>query len=132
VSVWKSRHTFDPAKGKFTTWLYRITVNQCARTHRKKQPNLQSLEKAMDNGLHLRETSSTRLPNQSALMNSEGEQVMGALNLLNSRHHSVMVLRDYSDLSYDEIADVLNIPSGTVKSRINHALKSMRKQVSVR
>jgi len=38
VSVWKWRHTFNPRKGKFTTWLHRITVNQCSKKHRKKQP----------------------------------------------------------------------------------------------
>lgn len=37
VSVWKSRHTFNPEKGKFTTWLHRITVNKCSSRQSKHQ-----------------------------------------------------------------------------------------------
>ncbi len=36
VSVWRSRQTYDPAKGKLTTWLHRITVNKCLERRRKK------------------------------------------------------------------------------------------------
>jgi len=44
VSVWRSRHTYDPSKGKLTTWLHRITVNQCSRGKARKAPAAVSLE----------------------------------------------------------------------------------------
>ncbi len=128
VSVWKSRNTFDPAKAKFTTWLHRITVNQCARIHRKKQHKSQSLEKTMmEEGLTLPEANDFKLPELSSIESSRYEELMDALGQLDSKHRSVMVLRYFNDLSYDEIATSLNIPLGTVKSRINKALKAMRK-----
>ena len=38
ISVWKSRHTFNPEKGKLTSWLYRTTVNQCLRKKPRRKP----------------------------------------------------------------------------------------------
>ncbi len=129
VSVWKSRHTYDPRKGKVSTWLHHITVNQCARKRRKRQPISQSLEKMEGKGLQLPETNDSKLPDQSAIYGWEHEKVMEALYQLDSKHRSVMILRYSDGLSYDEIAEILNIPLGTVKSRINQALQSLRVQL---
>ena len=51
VTVWKSRHSFDPARGKLTTWLHRITVNQCISRYRRNQTTPLSLEKAKEDGV---------------------------------------------------------------------------------
>jgi len=56
---------------------------------------------------------------------------MKAMNALDSKHRSVLVLRYFNDLSYDEIAQVMGIPLGTVKSRISQALRSLRAQMSI-
>ena len=130
VSVWKSRHTFNPMKGKLTTWLHRITVNQSGK-HRKKQPTFLSLEKAAEDGFHLPEANRSELPDESLISKSEYEELMKGLNSLDSKHRPVLVLRYFNELSYDEIAKVLDIPLGTVKSRINHALKFLREQLSI-
>lgn len=130
VSVWKSRHTFSPMKGKLTTWLHRITINQSSK-HRKKQPAFLSLEKVIEAGFHLPETKRSELPEESLINKSEYEELMKALNSLDSKHRPVLVLRYLNDLSYSEIAQVLDIPLGTVKSRINHALRSLREQLSI-
>lgn len=131
VTVWKSRHTFDPAKGKITTWLHRITVNRCVSKHRKKQLVLLSLDEARADGFHLPETTSSELPDESLISKSEYEELMKALNSLDSKHRPVLVLRYFDELSYDEIAKVLGIPLGTVKSRINHALRSLQGQLGI-
>ncbi len=129
--VWKSRHTFNPMKGKLSTWLHRITVNYCISKRRKKQPALVSLEEARAEGFDLPGTKKTELPEESLVSNWEGERLIKAMNSLNSKHHSVLVLKYFNDLSYDEIAQVLGIPLGTVKSRINQAIKSLREQLSI-
>lgn len=129
VTVWKSRHTFNPAKGKLTTWLYRITVNQCVSNHRKKQAPTFSLEKARMDGFDLVETRNSGLPEELTQSRLEYERLIKAINSLNSKHRPVLVLRYFNDLSYDEIAQVLGIPLGTVKSRINQAVKSLRQQL---
>lgn len=131
VTVWKSSHTFNPAKGKLTTWLHRITVNQCMSKHRKKQAPTFSLEKARMDGFDLVETRNSELPEELALSRLEYERLIKAMNSLNGKHRPVLVLRYFNDLSYNEIAQVLDIPLGTVKSRINQALKSLRGQLGI-
>jgi len=128
VSVWKFRHTFNATKGKLTTWLHRITVNQCIGKHRKKQPALLSLEEA---SLDLPDMKRQELPEEALVSKWEYERLMRAMNSLDSKHRPVLVLRYFDGLSYGEIAQVVDIPLGTVKSRINQALRSLREQLSI-
>jgi len=131
VTVWKSRHTFNPAKGKITTWLHRITVNRCVSKHRKKQAPTFSLEKVRMGGFDLVEIRNSELPEELAQSRLEYERLIKAMNSLDSKHRPALILRYFNDLSYDEIAQVLDIPLGTVKSRINQALKSLRGQLGI-
>jgi len=126
VSVWKWRHTFNPRKGKVTTWLHRITVNQCSRKHRKKQPVFLSLEEIEEKGFQL---EASEFPDEVMITREEYKRLMEALNSLDAKHRSVLVMRYFNELSYDEIAQVIDIPLGTVKSRLNQALKSLRGQL---
>ncbi|MDZ4230748.1 MAG: sigma-70 family RNA polymerase sigma factor, partial [Dehalococcoidales bacterium] len=120
VSVWRSRHTFDPDKGKLTTWLHRITVNKCLERQRKKKLTSVSLER-----FDLPEAeASAGVPVDRA----EQERLTAAMDVMDSKHRTVLVLRYFNELSYDEIAHTLGIPPGTVKSRINQALKLLRGQ----
>lgn len=127
MSVWKSRHTFNPTRGKITTWLHRIIINHCSRKHHKKRAVTISLE---DKVYDLPETKSHQ-PEEILVTRLEYDRLLEAMNSLDSKHRSVLVLRYFNDLSYGEIAQVVGIPLGTVKSRINHALKSLRQQLSI-
>lgn len=131
VAVWNSRHTFNQEKGRLTTWLHRITVNQCVSKHRKKQAPTFSLEKARMEGFDLVETRNSELPEESLISSLECERLIKAMNSLDSKQRPALVLRYFDDLPYDEIAQVLGIPLGTVKSRINQALKSLRGQLGI-
>jgi RNA polymerase sigma-70 factor (ECF subfamily) len=127
VSVWKSRHTFNPEKGKFTTWLHRITVNRCSRKRRRKQPFLLSLEEAENKGLS---PPSDNIPSEAVITKEEYASLMKALAALDTKHRSIVVLRYFNELSCEEIAQVADIPLGTVKSRLHYALKSLRQKLS--
>ncbi len=120
ISVWRSRHTFDPEKGSLVTWLHRITVNECLRRRRKKKPDPLPLD-----GL---DPADTRHTSQEEIMASqqEYERLLRALDSLDRKHRAVLVLRYFNDLSYAEIAQAMDIPLGTVKSRINQTLKLLR------
>ena len=123
VSVWKSRYTFNPERGKFTTWLHRITVNKCFERQRKKKPVVIPIE-------------NVDLPDgdgsEEGVMNrDECEWVMGAMGSLDSKHRAVLVLRYFNELSYGEIAQTMGIPLGTVKSRIYIAIKTLREQLGI-
>jgi RNA polymerase sigma factor (sigma-70 family) len=120
ISVWKSRHTFDPNKGKISTWLHRITVNESLRKRRKGPPTI-----AVDE-IHLPEIGDRH--DETLIAHLEHERMVKVLNTLDGRLRAVLVLRYFNDLSYEEIAQVVGVPLGTVKSRINHGLRALRKQ----
>jgi RNA polymerase sigma-70 factor (ECF subfamily) len=128
VSVWRSRNTFNPEKGKLTTWIYRITVNQCLSRRRRKKLSLLSLE---EKNINLPDTKPAKQPEEILVTRLEYERLVKAMNVLDSRHRSVLILRYFNDLSYDEIAQVVGIPLGTVKSRVSQALRSLRTQMSI-
>ena len=127
VSVWKSRHTYDPNKGKLTTWLHRITVNQCSREKARKAPAAVSLE---EKDIDLPEMKQQSRPEDVLINKMEYERLLKALDTLDKKHRTVLVLRYFNDLSYQEIAEALEIPLGTVKSRLNQSLQYLKGQMN--
>ncbi len=123
VAVWRSRQTFDPARGSLVSWLHRITVNKCLERRRKK--SLPSVP--------LDETRTAVLEIGDPPPDPEDyTALLAALKSLDNKHRVVLVLRYFNDLSYDEIAYIADIPLGTVKSRINQALKLLRGRLDLR
>jgi RNA polymerase sigma-70 factor (ECF subfamily) len=118
VAVWKSRRTFDPAKGKVTTWLHRITINKCLEMKRKKTVKTTPLEDV--------DPPAADLADDVLVSRQEYEKLMAAMKNLDPKHRAVLVLRYFNDLSYEEIAHAVGVPLGTVKSRINSGLKMLR------
>jgi len=100
ISVWKSRHTYDPNKGKLTTWLHRITVNECSRKKAGKTPSFISLEVEID----LPAMKHQFQPEEISITREEYAQLLKAMDALDTGHRSVLVLRYFDDLSYQEIA----------------------------
>ena len=122
VQVHRSLATFQPSKGAFTTWLHRITMNRCLNRRRKRRLFTLSLDKVSPASLTGHSSSfESRL--------AEEETVQQALNRLSEKQRAVVILRYYWDLSYAEMAQILDIPVGTVKSRLNLALKTLRKKL---
>ncbi|MCL5999426.1 MAG: sigma-70 family RNA polymerase sigma factor [Chloroflexi bacterium] len=123
LEVHRSLSSYEPSKGAFTTWLYRITVNDCLNWRRKRRPKLIPLEL-----LPVRMTSILSHEDQM----SADDAVWQALRKLNPKLRTVVVLRYYGDLSYAEITEILNIPLGTVKSRLNRALLELHDALDLR
>ena len=127
-TVWNSLNNFDPGKGNFTTWLHRITINRCIDSQRKRKQASLPLE---EQNLDLPEIGCQELPEETLMRKLEYERLINAVNQLDNKHRSVLILRYFNDLSYNEIAEVLEIPVGTVKSRIYNALRSVRGQINL-
>jgi RNA polymerase sigma factor (sigma-70 family) len=121
--VYKALPNFDPAKGAFTTWLYRITMNHCLNQRRKYRPPQQSLD---DDALDIAAEPSTTNTNPL-----ETEAVRQAIAALSDKLRAVVILRYYGDLPYAEIAEALNIPLGTVKSRLDLALRTLNQRLNL-
>lgn len=128
IKVYRAHDSFHPEKGNFNTWLRRITINHSiSRQRRKSLPSL-SLENLEEEGVNLPERSH-ELPEEIVIKQEETRSVQRAMSCLDRKHRAILALRYYDNLSYNEISQVLEIPLGTVKSRINSAIKTLRKEL---
>lgn len=99
-------------------WLHRIAVNVARNRHRGLRPRLVEL-----NGS---EQDAAPSPESRAMRRAEMDGVAASLAGLPRRYREAVVLRFVQELSYDEAADVLGQPVGTVKSNVHRALKMLR------
>lgn len=118
IKVYTSLASYEPSKGAFTTWLHRITVNACLNRRRKQRFKLFSFSK------HFEARTAKPSPEAQAIENLTLSQALEELSL---KLRAVVVLRYYLGLSYKEIAEALQIPLGTVKSRLAQALDKLGK-----
>lgn len=114
-------------EARFSTWIFRITVNHCKnrRLHntRRKTDRHEPLEGLPrgDDGPE-RQLPAETLGTEAATHRSEAEELLqAALEQLEDTQRDIILLRDIQDLSYEEIADILELPRGTVKSRLHRA-----------
>lgn len=118
------------------TWIYRIAVNE-ARNHRRWFSRHRRQEVAIDGEGESQGYSDWladpgRSPYDSALDRETEGLVEEALDALNPKFKAALVLREIEGLSYEEIADILEISLGTVKSRILRGRDALRKQLAGR
>ena len=112
----------------FYTWLYRIAFRIAVSFHRKKKPTA-SLEKTSEVTGHEPVAEESAGPDSQALSNERIELVRAAIAQLDDEYRVVIVLREIDGRAYDEIADVLNIPVGTVRSRLHRGRLQLREHL---
>lgn len=126
LRAWRSIESFRGDSG-FSTWLFRITMNLCVdhARHKQTQPQTQPIVTEEETERPLPDPGPTP---EEHLENSElGRELAAALDEISEEHRRIVLLRDVSGLSYTEIAEVLEISEGTVKSRLSRARIALRK-----
>ena len=126
LRAWRSIESFRGDSG-FSTWLFRITMNLCVdhARHKNAQPQTQPLVVGEEDAE--RPIPDTAPTPEEHLENSElGRELAAALDEVSEEHRRIVLLRDVSGLSYTEIAEVLEISEGTVKSRLSRARIALR------
>lgn len=131
IKVYRAQNSFRPEKGKLNSWLRRVTINQSISRRRRKSLTSLSLEVLEEEGVDLPEDS-PRLPEELLIKQEESRRIQESMSFLDGKHRTILALRYYDSLSYNEIARVLEIPLGTVKSRINTAIQALRKELGER
>jgi RNA polymerase sigma-70 factor (ECF subfamily) len=133
LKIFKALHTFD-RRANFQTWIISISRNLCIDHYRSVRKERQTIAREVDT-TDLQPASADRGPYQAAEHQDLRSQLRLALQELPRTLRTAVVLRDLQELSYQEIADRLNLPEGTVKSRINrgrielaHQLKRLQEQ----
>ncbi|MBQ3100110.1 MAG: sigma-70 family RNA polymerase sigma factor [Clostridia bacterium] len=113
-------------ESKLSSWLYRICLNCIADRQRKKTPTV-SIEKDEDGvGFEIPDTSESSDPQRSLEKSEKIRAVRQAIDALPDESRVIVVLREYENLSYQEISDMLGIEVGTVKSRLNRAREKIK------
>ena len=121
VRVWQNLNNYKPQYA-FRSWLYRIAANAALDVLRRERPNtpIESLPLA----------DKAPTPEQAAEQDQRAAQVRRAVSRLSEPLRLVLVLREYEGLSYQEIAAALEIPIGTVMSRLNTARAQLRRELT--
>ena len=128
LDVLKALPNYDvEGPARFETWLYRVTVNRCRmRMRRKRLPRVEWEE--VDERLARMPAPNVEQPESSTMRHERARTLWQAVDSLPEHYRLVLLLRYQEELSYDEIAQVLGIKLGTVKSRLYNAhdkLKTM-------
>ncbi|MFN4243742.1 MAG: RNA polymerase sigma factor [Tepidisphaerales bacterium] len=122
-----SLHTFRGHASPYT-WLYRIAVNLAVSRLRKLRRQ-RAWAASLPASLPWGSRPATETPPEAALRAERSRQVLVALGRLDSEYRAVLVLRDVDGLDYPEIAEVLQVPLGTVKSRLFRARLALRHEL---
>jgi len=119
IKIFQTLKSFDAAQGTFVTWLNRVARNHLVDHYRrtKKDRITSSIEEEVG-GLE-EKPSPTVEPVAQVESRERKELLQRGLDKLSPDLREAVILRDLQDLDYDEIAQVLGVPEGTVKSRIN-------------
>jgi RNA polymerase sigma-70 factor, ECF subfamily len=116
LTIWRDLPQLrDPAR--FDAWSYRLLVRACYAEGRRTSrwaPNLRLLQ---PDGPEVSEGLSSVV---------DRDQLERGFRRLSIDHRAVVVLHHYLDLPLDEVADVLRVPVGTVRSRLHHAMRGLR------
>ena len=119
IRVYRSLDQYNPKQGDLQNWLMRLARNLIIDDYRKRQraPQDEAADDLEDHKYHLRSAGGTA---QREMERRElGAQVQAGIDKLSPDLRTCVILRDIEELSYQEIVDLLKIPEGTVKSRIN-------------
>ena len=138
--IFKHRESFNPDL-EFSAWAYRIATNLCIDEFKKKARELEvSLEdnrldqepsfRSGDRGIN--KISSNPSPEGKLIKKDLEEKIKNLVKYLPEKLKSVFILSEYQELSCREIAKILEIPIGTVKSRLHHSFKQLVKLIKKR
>lgn len=130
VKVYKSLRRFD-LKRNFSTWIFTIANNQCIDYLRKKRLQAVSLDVPLFPGsagkeVHLEIPDIENEPAQVYERTAEQEAILHAIEQLPEQYSLVLKLRHLKGYSYDEIGGLLDLPLGTIKSRIYRARRELK------
>ncbi len=127
LKIFKALHTFD-RRANFQTWLISISRNLCIDHYRSVRKERETMARDVD-ASQLTPVSRERGPHGQLEQTNLRDLIRLALAELPPALRQAVVLRDLQEFSYQEIADQLGLPEGTVKSRINRGRLELARQL---
>ena len=129
LKVWRSSGTFDPSRGSFSTWLYRVTRSCALDLYRKRASRVRQVP---DGAPHIAAARDSSAGPQEVVDESWlSWRVSRALEVLDAPHREVIELAYFGGLSQREVSERTGVPLGTVKSRTASAFKRLREELAL-
>ena len=119
----------------FSTWLYKIATNNCIDFFRKRKLQTYSLDKPIqykDSEIQHEIPDPDLNPEKSIMARERSRTIQEAIKTLPEKYYTARILRHNGEKSYEEIAEILNLPLGTVKARIFRAREMLNKELKER
>ena len=130
LRAWRSLGQYQ-FEANFSTWLFRLTSNICIdflrRKKRRQETSLTESYDDSDEGAELSVPDAQPGPEQQAMTNETKIELARAMEQLSPEHREILQLRVIEDLQYEQIADILGVRVGPVKSRLARARLALRK-----
>lgn len=133
AKAFNSLHKFDP-KYAFSTWLFRIATNNCIDFIRKKRVQTISIDNPYESdegdtmSFDIRDPDLN--PNEVMLKNQRKEYIQMAVDKLPEKYKILVELRYFQELSYEEVAEELELPLGTVKAQLFRARELLNQELA--
>ncbi len=127
VQAFVKLSTFQRASA-FYTWLYRIAFNLAVSRKRRRRP-----QRSVDETRDLtgdEPVDDGEAPGDGLEQRESAEQVQAALERVSDEHRTILVLREMESFCYEKIAEVLDLPVGTVRSRLHRARMALREELN--
>ncbi|MCA9228838.1 MAG: sigma-70 family RNA polymerase sigma factor, partial [Planctomycetales bacterium] len=112
---------------KFFTWIHRIAFNAALSRRRRRRVTVSVEQSREDTGNE--PESDDDAPDDRMMREERVGEVQRALLELTEDHRAILILREMQEMAYEDIADVLNISIGTVRSRLSRARNALRDQL---
>ena len=131
IRAWKSLGSFQ-FESAFSTWLFRLTSNLCLdylRAKKRRAAISLTMSGEEDEQAQLDVPDPAMTPEEAVLASEDKAILMEAINSLSADYRQIITLRAINDLSYAEIAKVLQIQEGTVKSRLSRARAELKNKL---
>ena len=132
LKAYRNIGNFDE-RSQFSTWIYRITANTCIDEMRKRKGRQSfSLEEELESeegSMQRQVADAGESPEESMLREEQKSEILQALESLSPEHKVAVILRDIKGLSYEEIAEILELTLGTVKSRISRGRNQLKQEI---
>ncbi len=122
IKVYRNLKSFK-GDSRFSTWIYRIAYNTCVDRYRKgRKLDTVSLNPGKnEDSVEIELVSSDPLPEEEVIKRERYRKLQACIAGLKPEYKTVIILRDIQNYSYEEIAEILQVPLGTVKSHISRA-----------